>query len=279
MYSDPILSFTLFGKEFGVYLYGVCIAVGILAAFAFLYLIGKKRGVSEEMFDFIFYNGIVAIVIGFLGATLYQAFYNYLKNPAGGFQFGSGMTFIGGLIFGAASFLIGYFLVRKRMKSRLIDVECIFPSCILLAHGFGRIGCFFAGCCYGADAKGAFAFLGVSFPEYSLANYHGGEMFYDGTPVYPTMLFEAAFLFILFGVCTFLLLKKNFRLTFPVYLISYAVFRFLIEYVRGDERGKFILSFLSPSQFQSVLMLGLGIALIFVLPKFYEKRAAELETK
>ena len=51
-----------------------------------------------------------------------------------------------------------------------------------------------------------------------------------------------------------------------VYLISYGIFRFLIEFVRNDERGQ-LLGFITPSQFWSVLMVGLGIGLVFVMKR------------
>ena len=276
MHQEAILSFTLFGRQFGVHLYGLMIAIGILVCIGVLYLYGRKKNIDPSFIDFLFYDGILSIVLGFVGATLYQSFYNYLKDPSAGFHIG-GMTFLGGLIVGAAVCMGTYFLFRKRLKGRFVDVVSILPCCILIAHGFGRIGCFFAGCCYGKDATGFFSFLGVSFPKGSLANWHGSAFnIYDGTPVYPTMLFEAAFLFIMFGVCTYLLFRKDYKQNLALYLVSYAVFRFLIEYIRGDERGKFIFSFLSPSQFQSIGMLAIGIVLFIVMPKFFKKREEEL---
>ena len=55
---------------------------------------------------------------------------------------------------------------------------------------------------------------------------------------------------ILFAVCSYLLLKKQFRHNMTVYLIGYGIFRFLIEFIRGDDRGK-LFGLLSPSQFWS----------------------------
>ena len=164
-------------------------------------------------------------------------------------------------------FLGVYFLLRKRYKTRLTDVLSLLPCCILIAHAFGRVGCFFAGCCYGKETS---SFLGVSFPKNSL--YYG----YDGTPVHPTQLYEAAFLFILFGVCLYLYMKKNFQHNLSLYLVCYGIFRFLIEYLRGDDRGAFIAG-LSPSQAQSLLMIAIGVGFYFVFKKVLEKRQKELK--
>ena len=241
-----------------VHMYGLMIAIGILGTFITLTLGGKKLGINEKFLDFTFFLGIGAIVIGFLSASLFQAVYNYIENPEAGFHFGQSMTFMGGLIGGVVSFLIIYFIARPKLHGRLIDVLSLVPCCITIAHGFGRIGCFFAGCCYGVETD---SFLGVKFP--GLPN-----------PVHPTQLYEAAFLFILFGVMLFLLLKFNFRHNMSVYLISYGIFRFLLEFIRGDHRGELVTG-ISPSQFWSIPMVLLGVGLIFLLNYLQKKRDIE----
>jgi phosphatidylglycerol:prolipoprotein diacylglycerol transferase len=240
------------------------IAVGIVAAFVVLFLYSKKFKIQESFTDFVFYNGIVSIVVGFGSAAVFQAFYNWIENPAGGFNLGSGITFIGGLIGGVACFLLIYLLCRKRYMSKLVDVLSIVPCSILIAHGFGRIGCFFAGCCHGKETD---FFLGVKFPH--LPN-----------PVHPTQLYEAAFLFIMFGICFWLVMKKDFKHNLSVYLISYGIFRFFNEYLRGDDRGELV-SIVSPSQFWSILMVIAGILVIFLMNyiiKREAKKSAAAET-
>ena len=154
MLPDPIF--------LNIHMYGVMIAVGILCAFLMLFYLTKKKGVDVRFTDFIFYNGIASIVVGFGFATLFQSTYNYIKNPSVGFELGSGMTFIGGLIGGVACFLAIYFIFRKKYTTRLYEVISLLPCSILIAHAFGRIGCFFAGCCYGKETD---SFLGVQFPD------------------------------------------------------------------------------------------------------------------
>lgn len=237
-----------------VHMYGIMIAVGVLFTFIVLHLYCRKCGIEQKFEDFLFYNGVASIAVGFGAAALFQAFYNYLKNPSAGFRLGSGITFIGGLIGGAACFLILYLVFRKKYSNNFFDVSSIIPCCILIAHGFGRIGCFFAGCCYGKPTD---SFLGVKFPDLA-------------EKVHPTQLYEAAFLFLMFAVCSYLLLKKKFTQNLALYFISYGVFRFLIEFIRGDERGAFI-GALSPSQFWSILMIVAGVGCIFLQKKFGRK--------
>ncbi len=252
MLPDPI--FKIFGR--GIYMYGVMIAVGILACFVLLYLVGKKIGCTQKLLDFSFYNGIGAIAVGFFFAALWQAIYNYIQDPSDGFDlFGGGITVIGGVIGGAAFFLAIYFaFYRPHTKERILNVCPVAAPCILIAHAFGRIGCFFAGCCHG---KVTDSFLGMQFPDLPYK-------------VFPTQLYEAIFLFILCAVLTFVLLRFKYRLTFPVYMFSYALFRFLIEFLRGDDRGSFIPG-ISPSQFWCILIILGSIPTYILLRRAYKK--------
>ncbi|MBQ7373078.1 MAG: prolipoprotein diacylglyceryl transferase [Clostridia bacterium] len=250
---------TIGDKEF-LSLYGICIAIGVLCCVLVLFKFAKGR-IKESFIDFLFYNGIAAIAIGFFAATLFQSFYNYLDNPEAGWQWG-GMTFIGGLIGGVVSFLAGYFIFRPKLQGRLIDIVTLIPCCILIAHAFGRIGCLFAGCCHGAQMDG--------FP--------GIWMDPDGEPAgyyFPTQLVEALFLFAMFGVCLWLYLKKNFKHNLSLYLLSYGVFRFFIEFARADDRGSFVAG-MSPSQFWAIVMVLASVAVYFFSEYVYKLRVKEL---
>lgn len=245
----------------GIHMYGLMIAVGLMACFFVLFLYSKKKGIDSKFVDFVFYDGIASIVIGFVFASLFQALYNYIENPSLGFRFGESFTFIGGLLGGAICFLTIYFIFRKRFTTKLTEVLSIIPCSILIAHAFGRIGCFFAGCCYGKETD---SFLGIKFPH--LPN-----------PVHATQLYEAIFLFIMFGICSYLVLKKDYKHNLSLYLITYGIFRFLLEYLRGDARGEF-LGIMSPSQFWSILMVVLGIVMIILFVR-RDKFAAEARLK
>ena len=131
---------------------------------------------------------------------------------------------------------------------------------MLIGHSLGRVGCFFAGCCYGKETDSC---LGVKFPNLP-------------HPVYPTQLYEAAFLLILFAVCSYLLLRRKFRHNMTVYLIGYGIFRFLIEFIRGDDRGK-LFGLLSPSQFWSLGMVILGVLLYFGMERVWRREAAAVD--
>ena len=258
MYDKPIIN--LFGGKFQVNLYGICFAVGIVVCLLVFMFYTKKKNMDPKAQNFFYFTAIGAIVVGYLFAALFQAVYDYIEDPSKGFKFG-GITFLGGLIGGVGGFLAIYFIFgRKKYKDSFPRLLQVAPCCILIAHAFGRIGCFFAGCCYGKETD---SFLGVKFP--GLPN-----------PVHPTQLYEAAFLFLLFAFFTYLVMKKKDQHNLGLYFVLYGVFRFAIEFLRGDDRGKFI-GVLSPSQFWSIVMILIGLFLIFALPRIM--RAVEEKKK
>lgn len=244
-----------------VHMYGIMIAVGILFAFLVLFRYSKILGLPGKLTDLVYYDGIVSILLGFGFAALFQATYNYIEHPENGFHLGEGITFLGGMIGGTVVYLIIWMIFRKKVPGNLYDIMPVIPCMITVGHAFGRIGCFFAGCCYGKPTDSIF---GVQFP---------GAYFEHLGKVHPTQLYEAAFLFVLFGVLTWLLLKKKFQYTMTVYLASYGVFRFLIEFLRYDDRGQ-LGKLLSPSQTMSLVFLGLAVLAFFLQRNYLKNKPA-----
>ena len=238
--------------------YSLCLIAGIIACFGLFLLYMRKYGAKKSYIYDVLVLASVAILFGLLSATLFQYVFDLLN---GHNEFGS-MTFYGGLIGGAALFIIVYLtLFKKRWPEYpFMMVLVIAPACITIAHAFGRIGCFCSGCCYGIETD---SWLGVQFP----GMHH---------KVYPTQLFESFYLFILSGVLFLLAYKFNFKYTMPVYCLAYGVWRFLIEFIRGDERG-FVLFGLHPAQLISILAVIIGITLIFVYKFKMLKKTEETE--
>ena len=129
-----------------------------------------------------------------------------------------GLIWYGGFLGGV---LAGGLYIRSKGLDFLRVMDQFIPF-LVLGHAIGRLGCFLNGCCYGKPTQ---LWCGVTFPGQSVR-------------VLPTQLFEAAGLVVLFGVLRRLQqpewLRHPGRL-FGLYLISYAVFRFLIEFLRGDQ--------------------------------------------
>ncbi|MCK9583111.1 MAG: prolipoprotein diacylglyceryl transferase [Endomicrobiales bacterium] len=240
----PIL-FNLFGIT--IHTYGLLVALGLVAGTIYFTNRAKLIGVNEQKaIDLVFYT----VLFGFIGARLLYVLLNisyFASNPVDIFKvWEGGLVFFGGLIGGAAAWLV--FISKNKMGNVWALADILAPS-LVLAHFFGRIGCFFAGCCYGSSANGP---LCVTFSDKnSLAPI--------GIPLLPTQLFEAALLMFLF---VFLhLYSKGVRTAGKVlalYIVIYGTGRFVIEFFRGDERGAFLLG-LSPAQVISFVLIGLGI--------------------
>lgn len=192
--------------------------------------------------------GVVSTIIGLGFANVFQNIYDLIQNPKEFFWSGN-FTFYGGLIGGVGVFLLGYFfIIKKKYGPALNEILKIAPASIATAHAFGRIGCFMNGCCYGKPTD---SWLGIQFTTTT-------------TKVLPTNLFEAIFLFILSGILFLLAMEKLGKWNFPIYMMSYGIWRFLIEYLRGDYRGSFVPG-LTPSQFWSIILFIGGLSYLIVL--------------
>lgn len=237
--------------------YALIVIIGFFCALLVLELYFRKihmpKGTATD------YEILVAIsaVIGFIFAILFQNLYDYIEDPEN-YTWTWAMTFMGGLFGGVLTFFIGYWTVlKKKRPGSLPALVAVGGAAIPLAHGIGRIACFLDGCCYGAtiEEDSPFYWMGVEFRTT------------PGRKVWPTNIMESIFLLILAAVMLVLLFKLNSTLTMPIYMMSYGVWRFLIEFLRGDHRGDFIPG-LTPSQFWSILLFAGGVAyLIYLIVK------------
>lgn len=246
----------------GFDLYNLFLGLGLIVCFLFLWFSLKKTGFNFDALSAILIVGLFAVSIGIFSAMLFQSIYDFIASPSDGFHLTGKMTYLGGVIGGAASYLLIYnlymYVVAPRTKIKwlqnnanagLCDALPVIPICIVLATAIGRIGCFFAGCCAGNPTDGSW---GLACSQT-----------YPGVKVVPVQLFESAFLFVLAAVMIFLYFRYRFNLNFSIYLIAYGIWRFCIEFIRGDERGGFIPG-LTPSQFWCILMVLLGIGYLFL---------------
>ncbi len=249
----------MYPKLFGLIpTYPLMWMIGALFLYLFLELYLRKVRLPRGLITGIEILGLTSILSGILSGLLFQNLYDYLADP-NHYSWSWDMTFYGGLIGGVLSFLLLDFLwLKKQYGPHLGAVLQIAPSGITIMHAWGRIGCFLNGCCYGLPSD---AWYAIRFTT-------------TETKVLPVNLWEAIFLFLLSLLLFLSLYFRNFRYGFPLYLLSYSVWRFAIEYLRGDERGSFIPG-LSPSQFWSILMFAAGI-LYFILQLIFEKRGKQV---
>ena len=236
---------------FGMDLYSILIAVGVIVCMVFIRLQADWRGLKAKLQNLVLFNTIAAVVLGYGAAVLLQAFYNYMAKGKFEIVNSTGSTFYGGLIGGTAMFIIIYFVAGRFLYSdgyharHFRTVSDLAPAAITVAHGFGRLGCLMAGCCYGAKCDAWYCV----------------EMVNLGYKVVPVQLFEALFLFGLSAVLL-ILFKKGKKYEMPIYMMTYAVWRFVAELMLNDYRGATVVDFLTPSQFISVLLLAGGLILL-----------------
>ena len=141
--------------------YGAMIAIGILAAFWLAEKLAKKYDLENDKIDsFIFWILVWGWGVSKLTYTL-TVFKDFLKNPLSVLSSG-GWVVYGGIIGG----ILGGWIWCKKHKWNFMKYFNILIPCVALAQGFGRIGCFFAGCCGGIETN---AWYGVTFPADSLA--------------------------------------------------------------------------------------------------------------
>ena len=228
--------------------YGACMAIGFLLCWR---LIDSLWG-SKELGNLI----ISLMISGVIGSRLAYVIEHWQKEfAADPMQIirvdQGGLMFYGGLILAIAVFFT-WCLFKKESTLKVADVLC---AVIPLGHAFGRLGCFFYGCCYGKDSH---AWCAVVFPKGSPSwSEHGHRM----VSVLPTQLFEAAALAALFVVTLSLYRKKLASgIVMGAYLAGYALIRFGIEYLRGDPRAQ--VGIFSISQTISLVMFALGVTLI-----------------
>ena len=205
--------------------YGVMIAIGILAAFWLSEKLARRHGLDAEKMDsFVFF----VIIFGYACSKILYCitvFDQFLSDPFS--VLGSGGWVVYGGILGG---ILGAYLYCRTHGWDFIRHLNVLIPCVALAQGFGRIGCFFAGCCYGIQTDSV---IGVSFPVESLCPV--------GHPVIPTQLIMSAGDFLIFFILMHNLEKgKHPDNTGAMYLILYSLGRFMIEFIRGDINRGFV---------------------------------------
>lgn len=237
--------------------YGTIIFIGLVVGVITAMLTAKKYHIEKT--DIVL-STILASIGMIIGAKLIYictvipevvSSFSYVKThiPETLMYMLGGYVFYGGLI-GA---ILGYWFYCRYFQIDFLKVINIISPVIPLVHAFGRIGCFLGGCCYGIEYHGRFA---VHFPENEFVT----EL--NNVPRFPVQLLEAGINFILFIILMLYSRKpRKGGQVLGIYLISYAVIRFSLEFLRGDvERG--ILLGVSTSQWISLILIPIGIHLI-----------------
>ena len=230
-------------------------AAGIVFAVIFIFAFCGRQGFKEENTAII---TLSAVIFGLVGAKLLSIFTRFSPSEIKGILFSaplsllteSGLVFYGGLIAGIPA----AYIAARKVNEKIGIYENIFITALPAAHAFGRIGCFFAGCCYGCK---------TSLPV--------GVIYTDpisdaptGIPLFPIQLFEAGYNAFIFFILLAMLIKiPEKKLNLPIYFICYGTERFFAEMFRADDIRGFYFG-LSTSQWISIAVIFFGIAILTV---------------
>jgi phosphatidylglycerol:prolipoprotein diacylglycerol transferase len=240
-----------------IYSYGVLLAAAYLLGLQFALMRARARGLdAQRVMDL----GIWIIISALVGAKLLLLivdFRQFANNPRELLGLArSGGVFYGGLI----AAVVVALLYLRRHKLPLWTTTDVFAPGIALGHIVGRLGCLLAGCCFGRPTTVPWA---ITFRDPAAMANVGTPL---GVPLHPTQVYEAGAEAV---ILAFLLLweKKGRPVpgrTFWSYMLLYGISRFAIEFYRGDSRGM-VFDALSTSQFVSVVLVPLSIAMLIVL--------------
>lgn len=158
------------------------------------------------------------------------------------------MSIYGAIFFTPLVCVFGTLIMRRPVKA-YSDVLTI-PIIILAA--LARVNCFFKGCCLGSEIPGT-AFR------------------------YPTREAELVFDVVLIVILIKLTSKKRFTgVNYPIYLLSYGIFRFIIQWFR--EEG-FAVGPLTLSHIWSIVSITAGLVLIVLLKNKSDKSSKNISQK
>ena len=242
-----------------VYTYGVLLAAAYLLGLKLAMVRAHQRGLdANRVLDL----GIYIIISALIGAKLLLLVTDYRSFTADPRELltlaRSGGVFYGGLILAV---IVALWYIR-RVGLPLWTTCDVFAPGIALGHIIGRFGCFFAGCCYGRETHVPWA---ITFHD-SFANANVGTPL--NVPLHPTQIYEAGAEALILAVL--LATERRGRpypgRTFWLYMLLYAISRFIIEFYRGDiDRG--FIGPLSTSQFISVILAPLAVGMLVYLSR------------
>lgn len=240
--------------------YGFMVVIGLFVASLIAYRQIRKYNLNGN--DFILITSISALGIVIAAKILYLVIsipvidfkrldeFSYFNSLMSG-----GFIFYGGVIGG----ILSLYFCKKILKIDIVLYLQYCTACIPIAHGFGRIGCFLVGCCYGIPYDGLFSVI-YRYSAYAPNN----------ISVFPVQLVEAFGDFLIGIVLLSVITSKWGGISkFLFYISAYTVMRFIIEFFRGDVNRGYI-GVLSVSQYMSIILFSICFT-IFTLNYKKEK--------
>ncbi len=232
-----------------IFSWGFMLALAVLIAIIGIGRCLEREGLKREMaVDLVLLCIIGGVLGGRIAYIITYEWVDFLRDPLSVLSLHGegirGLVWYGSLVGGLLPFI---FYVRRQGLSfwKLVD---IFAPFLALGYAVVRVGCFLAGCCYGAITSSQW---GMVFPTV------------DGFYRYPTQLYSSALNLMLFAVLFWLYPRRRFPgQVFSVYIIGYAVYRFVVEFFRDS---LIMIGPLSLGQVYTFVLLLVGIGMYYYL--------------
>lgn len=231
--------------------YGLFVALGCLAGLATAIRLGKSKGLdSNRILDM----GFIVILSGMIGSRLLYIIINlpdYIANPLNIFKiWEGGLVFSGGLV---AVIIVVLIYVRK-YNYNLWTICDLWSPAASIGEGIGRIGCFFAGCCYGRPCDLPWAVTFTDPKTIAIPNF----------PLHPTQLYSFLSGMIIFAVLMIINSKRRYEgQVFLWFLILHSTARLFIEQFRFDARGSVFNDTLTMTQLVALVILFAAVIMLF----------------
>lgn len=245
-----------------VYMYGIMMAIGFFTALRLCLSRGTKMGLVADRIWGVFYCALLGGLVGAKALFLIVAVKYIIEDPSILLDFQNGLVVYGGIIGGILMTLV----YMKAKGERFLPYFDLAMPAVSIAQGFGRIGCFCAGCCYGKETD---SFFHVVFHHSAFAP--------NEVPLIPAQLISSAGNFLIGAVLiAYASRKPRDGRVGAMYLILYGIGRFAVEFLRGDaERGS--IGPLSTSQAISLVIVAAGLVLFAVAGLLKEPDTVKVE--
>ena len=257
-----------------IHSYGLMIAIAFLVAVPLMKRDAKKAGIDPNVMHDMSFWGLLLGILGtrILHIVMFPSHYSW-GDPVGWIAlWNGGLVFQGGP---PVVIIFCFFYLKKKGQPTWKTGDVIFPY-LALGHAFGRMGCFLNGCCHGAPTDVPW---GTSFPKGSPAQLMFEELTQKNgwsCAVHPTQLYSVI---ALVSLCLFLLFLRNKwhpfdGFTMPVYFCLYSMYRFSVEFLRGDGEVR-AWNHLSQQQLICILFFVIGLIMFFIMRSMLRGHAIE----
>lgn len=256
-----------------IYWYSITMLCGVILGTLLTYLELKRLKKDTKYFlDMLFY----VIIFAFLGARIYYVIFNldyYLANPSEILAIWNGGLAIHGAILAGVLTIFIYSKIHKKKTSEIISYLDASTLGLILGQIIGRWGNFFNSEAHGGPTTRLFLEK-LHIPEFIIKG-----MTIDGVIYHPTFLYESVLNLI--GLIILLIVRKVKKLKVgmlvSIYLIWYAIVRFIVESMRTDS---LMLGSLKMAQVISIVFFVVGIIGFIISLKYsinYNKESKENE--